>query len=110
MGYVSYGLAVLEVQRADSGFRPIMSGQGSFVMVPIHEFGTEAQKQKFLTKLASGEWIGCFGLTEPNAGSDPGGMLTRAKKVDGGFELSGTKSWISNSPIADVFIVWAKDE
>jgi len=110
MGYVSYGLAAREVERVDSGFRSMMSVQGSLVMVPIHEFGTEAQKQKFLPKLASGEWIGCFGLTEPNAGSDPGGMTTRAKKVDGGFELSGTKSWISNSPIADVFIVWAKDD
>ena len=110
MGYVSYGLAAREVERVDSGFRSMMSVQGSLVMVPIHEFGTEAQKQKFLPKLASGEWIGCFGLTEPNAGSDPGGMTTRAKKADGGFELSGTKSWISNSPIADVFIVWAKDD
>jgi len=110
MGYVSYGLAAREVERVDSGFRSMMSVQGSLVMVPIHEFGTEAQKQKFLPKLASGEWIGCFGLTEPNAGSDPGGMTTRAKKVDGGFELSGNKSWISNSPIADVFIVWAKDD
>jgi glutaryl-CoA dehydrogenase len=110
MGYVSYGLAAREVERVDSGFRSMMSVQGSLVMVPIHEFGTEAQKQKFLPKLATGEWIGCFGLTEPNFGSDPGGMLSRAKKVDGGFELTGTKSWISNSPIADVFIVWAKDE
>jgi glutaryl-CoA dehydrogenase len=109
MGYVSYGLAAREVERVDSGFRSMMSVQGSLVMVPIHEFGTEAQKQKYLPKLATGEWIGCFGLTEPNFGSDPGGMLSRAKKVDGGFELSGTKSWISNSPIADVFIVWAKD-
>ena len=110
MGYVSYGLAAREVERVDSGFRSMMSVQGSLVMVPIYEFGTEAQKQKFLPRLATGEWIGCFGLTEPNFGSDPGGMLSRAKKVDGGFELSGTKSWISNSPIADVFIVWAKDE
>jgi glutaryl-CoA dehydrogenase len=109
MGYVAYGLAAREVERVDSGFRSMMSVQGSLVMVPIHEFGTEAQKQKFLPKLATGEWIGCFGLTEPNFGSDPGGMLSRAVKVDGGFELSGTKSWISNSPIADVFIVWAKD-
>ena len=92
------------------GFRSMMSVQGSLVMVPIHEFGTEAQKQKFLPKLATGEFIGCFGLTEPGYGSDPGGMTTRAKKVDGGYSLTGTKSWISNSPIADVFIIWAKDD
>ncbi|MGD9905339.1 MAG: acyl-CoA dehydrogenase [Vicinamibacterales bacterium] len=110
MGYVSYGLVAREVERVDSGFRSMMSVQGSLVMVPINEFGTEAQKRKFLPKLATGEWIGCFGLTEPNAGSDPGSMTTRAKTVDGGYALTGTKAWISNSPIADVFIVWAKDD
>ena len=110
MGYVSYGLVAREVERVDSGFRSMMSVQGSLVMVPINEFGTEAQKRKFLPKLATGEWIGCFGLTEPNSGSDPGSMTTRAKKVDGGYALTGTKAWISNSPIADVFIVWAKDD
>ena len=110
MSYVSYGLVAREIERVDSGFRSMMSVQGSLVMVPINEFGTEALKQKFLPKLASGEWIGCFGLTEPNAGSDPGSMMTRAKKVDGGYALTGTKAWISNSPIADVFIVWAKDD
>ncbi len=110
MGYVSYGLVAREIERVDSGFRSMMSVQGSLVMVPINAFGTEAQKQKYLPKLAKGEWIGCFGLTEPNAGSDPGGMTTRAKKVDGGWAITGTKAWISNSPIADVFIVWAKDD
>jgi glutaryl-CoA dehydrogenase len=110
MNYVSYGLVAREVERVDSGFRSMMSVQGSLVMVPINEFGTEAQKQKFLPKLATGEWIGCFGLTEPNFGSDPGGMITRARRADGGYVLNGTKAWISNSPIADVFIVWAKDE
>jgi glutaryl-CoA dehydrogenase len=110
MSYVSYGLVAREVERIDSGFRSMMSVQGSLVMVPIYEFGTEAQKRKFLPKLATGEWIGCFGLTEPNFGSDPGGMITRARKVDGGYALTGTKAWISNSPIADVFIVWAKDD
>ena len=110
MGYVSYGLVAREVERVDSGFRSMMSVQGSLVMVPINAFGTEAQKRKYLPKLATGEWIGCFGLTEPNFGSDPGGMITRAKKVDGGYLLNGTKAWISNSPIADVFIVWAKDD
>jgi glutaryl-CoA dehydrogenase len=110
LGYVSYGLVAREVERIDSGFRSMMSVQGSLVMVPINEFGTEAQKKKYLPKLATGEWIGCFGLTEPNHGSDPGGMTTRAKKVDGGFLLTGTKSWITSSPIADVFIVWAKDD
>ena len=110
MGSVSYGLVAREVERVDSGFRSMMSVQGSLVMVPINAFGTEAQKQKYLPKLATGEWIGCFGLTEPNFGSDPGGMITRAKKVDGGYLLNGTKAWISNSPIADVFIVWAKDD
>ena len=110
LGYVSYGLVAREVERVDSGFRSMMSVQGSLVMVPINEFGTEAQKRKFLPKLATGEWIGCFGLTEPNHGSDPGGMTSRARRVDGGFLLDGTKSWITNSPIADVFIVWAKDD
>jgi len=110
MGYVSYGLVAREVERVDSGFRSMMSVQGSLVMVPINAFGTEAQKQKYLPKLATGEWIGCFGLTEPNFGSDPGGMITRSKKVDGGYVINGTKAWISNSPIADVFIVWAKDD
>jgi glutaryl-CoA dehydrogenase len=110
MGYVSYGLVAREVERVDSGFRSMMSVQGSLVMVPINEFGTESLKQKFLPKLATGEWVGCFGLTEPNAGSDPGSMATRATKVDGGYALTGTKAWISNSPIADVFIVWAKDD
>jgi glutaryl-CoA dehydrogenase len=110
MNYVSYGLIAREIERVDSGFRSMMSVQGSLVMVPINEFGTEAQKQKFLPKLATGEYIGCFGLTEPGHGSDPGGMLTRAKKVDGGYSLTGSKSWISNSPIADVFIIWAKDD
>jgi len=110
LNYVSYGLVARELERIDSGFRSMMSVQGSLVMVPINEFGTEAQKQKFLPKLVTGEWIGCFGLTEPNHGSDPGGMTTRAKKVDGGFSLTGTKSWITSSPVADVFIVWAKDD
>jgi glutaryl-CoA dehydrogenase len=110
MSYVSYGLVAREVERVDSGFRSMMSVQGSLVMVPINAFGTEVQKMKYLPKLASGEWIGCFGLTEPNFGSDPGGMITRASRVDGGFALNGTKAWISNSPIADVFIVWAKDD
>jgi glutaryl-CoA dehydrogenase len=110
LGYVAYGLVAREVERVDSGFRSMMSVQGSLVMVPINEFGTEAQKQKYLPKLATGEWIGCFGLTEPGYGSDPGGMVTRAKKVDGGYQISGAKTWITNSPIADVFIVWAKDD
>jgi glutaryl-CoA dehydrogenase len=110
LNYVSYGLIAREVERVDSGYRSMMSVQSSLVMVPINEFGTDAQKQKYLPKLATGEWIGCFGLTEPNAGSDPASMTTRAKKVDGGFSLSGQKTWISNSPIADVFVVWAKLE
>jgi glutaryl-CoA dehydrogenase len=110
LNYVSYGLVARELERVDSGFRSMMSVQGSLVMLPIHEFGTEDQKRKFLPRLATGEWIGCFGLSEPNHGSDPGGMTTRATAVDGGFVLSGTKSWISNSPIADVFVVWAKDD
>jgi glutaryl-CoA dehydrogenase len=110
LNYVSYGLVAREVERVDSGYRSMMSVQHSLVMVPINEFGTEAQKQKYLPKLATGEWIGCFGLTEPGHGSDPGGMTTRAKKAPGGYRLTGTKSWITASPVADVFIVWAKDE
>jgi glutaryl-CoA dehydrogenase len=110
LNYVSYGLIAREVERVDSGYRSMMSVQSSLVMVPINEFGSDAQKQKYLPKLASGEWIGCFGLTEPNHGSDPGSMVTRAKKVPGGFSLSGSKIWISNSPIADVFVVWAKND
>ena len=108
--YVSYGLVAREVEKIDSGYRSMMSVQSSLVMHPINAFGSEEQKQKFLPKLASGDFIGCFGLTEPDAGSDPGGMKTTAKKVDGGYELSGSKMWISNSPIADVFIVWAKSD
>jgi glutaryl-CoA dehydrogenase len=104
MNYVCYGLVAREVERVDSGYRSMMSVQSSLVMVPINEFGTEAQKQKYLPKLARGEWIGCFGLTEPNHGSDPGSMITRAKKVAGGYSLSGSKMWITNSPIADVFV------
>jgi glutaryl-CoA dehydrogenase len=108
LNYVSYGLIAREVERVDSGYRSMMSVQSSLVMLPIHDFGTEAQRRKYLPKLASGEWIGCFGLTEPNHGSDPGSMDTRAKRVDGGWLVSGAKMWISNSPIADVFVVWAK--
>jgi glutaryl-CoA dehydrogenase len=110
LNYVCYGLVAREVERVDSGYRSMMSVQSSLVMVPINEFGSEAQKQKYLPKLATGEWIGCFGLTEPNHGSDPGSMITRARKVDGGYKLSGAKMWITNSPIADVFVVWAKDD
>jgi glutaryl-CoA dehydrogenase len=110
LNYVSYGLIAREVERVDSGYRSMMSVQSSLVMVPIYQFGTEAQRKKFLPKLATGEWIGCFGLTEPNHGSDPGSMQSRAKKVSGGYSLTGTKTWISNSPIANVFVVWAKDE
>src|SRR4029453_3618899 len=110
LGYVSYGLVAREVERVDSGFRSMMSVQGSLVLRPINEYGTSVQKDKCIPKLATGEWIGCFGLTEPNFGSDPGGMITRARKVAGGYALTGTKSWITNSPIADVFIVWAKDD
>ena len=108
LNYVSYGLIAREVERVDSGYRSMMSVQSSLVMVPIFEFGSEEQRRKYLPKLASGEWIGCFGLTEPNHGSDPGSMETRAKAVPGGYELTGSKMWISNSPIADVFVVWAK--
>jgi glutaryl-CoA dehydrogenase len=109
LNYVSYGLIAREVERVDSGYRSMMSVQSSLVMLPIYEFGTEVQRKKYLPKLATGEWIGCFGLTEPNHGSDPGSMQTRAKKVSGGYSLTGTKMWISNSPIADVFVVWAKE-
>jgi glutaryl-CoA dehydrogenase len=110
LGYVSYGLVAREIERVDSGYRSMMSVQGSLVITPIHEFGTPALKQKCIPRLATGEWIGCFGLTEPNHGSDPGGMLSRATRAPGGYVLTGTKSWITNSPIADVFVVWAKDE
>ena len=110
LNYVCYGLVAREVERVDSGYRSMMSVQSSLVMVPIFEFGTEGQRQKYLPKLASGAWVGCFGLTEPNHGSDPGSMVTRAKKVAGGYSLTGSKMWISNSPIADVFVVWAKDD
>lgn len=110
VSYVSYGLVAREVERVDSGYRSAMSVQSSLVMYPIAEFGSEAQKQKYLPKLATGEWIGCFGLTEPNSGSDPASMTTTAKKVAGGYKLTGAKMWITNSPIADVFIVWAKNQ
>jgi len=110
VNYVSYGLVAREVERVDSGYRSAMSVQSSLVMYPIHAYGTAAQHEKYLPKLATGEWVGCFGLTEPDAGSNPAGMKTRAKKVDGGYRLSGAKMWITNSPIADVFVVWAKTE
>ena len=110
LNYVSYGLVAREVERVDSGFRSMMSVQSSLVMLPIHEFGSEQQKQRYLPRLARGESIGCFGLTEPNHGSDPGSMETRARAVDGGYRISGNKTWITNSPIADVFIIWAKDD
>ena len=110
LSYVSYGLIAREIERVDSGYRSMMSVQSSLVMLPIYEFGTEAQRQKYLPRLATGEWIGCFGLTEPDHGSDAGAMLTRAKKVAGGYQLSGAKMWISNAPIADVLVVWAKDD
>ncbi|WP_339877990.1 acyl-CoA dehydrogenase [Pseudidiomarina gelatinasegens] len=108
VNHVCYGLVAREVERVDSGYRSAMSVQSSLVMHPIHAYGTEAQRMKYLPKLASGEWVGCFGLTEPDAGSDPAGMRTTATKVDGGYVLKGTKMWITNSPIADVFVVWAK--
>jgi glutaryl-CoA dehydrogenase len=108
--YVSYGLVAREIERVDSGYRSMMSVQSSLVMYPIYAYGSEEQRQAYLPKLARGEWIGCFGLTEPDAGSDPGGMTTRAVKVDGGYRLNGTKTWISNAPIADVFVVWAKSD
>jgi len=109
LSYVAYGLIAREVERVDSGYRSMMSVQSSLVMLPIFEFGTEGQRQKYLPKLAIGEWIGCFGLTEPDHGSDPASMASRAQKVKGGYQLSGNKMWISNSPIADVFVVWAKE-
>jgi len=108
--YISYGLVAREIERADSGYRSMMSVQSSLVMYPIYAYGTEAQREKYLPKLATGEWIGCFGLTEPDHGSDPGSMVTRARSVEGGYSLSGAKMWISNSPIADVFVVWAKTD
>lgn len=110
MNYVCYGLIAREIEAVDSGYRSMMSVQSSLVMHPINTFGSESQKEKYLPKLASGEWIGCFGLTEPDHGSDPGGMNTRAKTVAGGYSVSGAKNWISNSPISDVFIVWAKED
>ena len=110
LGYISYGLVAREIERVDSGYRSMMSVQSSLVMHPIYAYGDEAQREKYLPKLASGEWIGCFGLTEPDHGSDPGGMKTRARSVDGGYALSGAKMWITNSPIADVFVVWAKND
>ncbi|MBS7813435.1 acyl-CoA dehydrogenase [Roseococcus pinisoli] len=110
VSYVAYGLMSREVERVDSGYRSAFSVQSSLVMFPIHAYGSEAQRQKFLPKLRTGEWVGCFGLTEPDAGSDPNSMRTRAKKVDGGWVVSGSKTWITNSPIADVCVVWAKDD
>jgi len=109
-GYVSYGLIAREVERVDSGYRSMMSVQSSLVMYPIYAYGSEEQRQKYLPDLATGQKIGCFGLTEPDAGSDPGGMKTRAEKIDGGYRLTGSKMWISNAPIADVFVVWAKSD
>ncbi len=110
VNYVSYGLIAREVERVDSGYRSAMSVQSSLVMYPIYEFGAEAQRRKYLPRLASGEWVGCFGLTEPDHGSDPGGMTTRATAAPGGWRLNGAKTWITNAPIADVFVVWAKTE
>ncbi|MEP9402490.1 acyl-CoA dehydrogenase [Sphingomonas sp. VNH70] len=110
LGYVAYGLVAREVEAVDSGYRSAMSVQSSLVMHPINAYGSEAQRRKYLPKLASGEWVGCFGLTEPDAGSDPAGMRTRAEAVDGGYRISGSKMWITNSPIADVFVVWAKSD
>ena len=109
-GYVTYGLVAREIERVDSGYRSMMSVQSSLVMYPIHAYGTDAQRQKYLPKLASGNWIGCFGLTEPDAGSDPAGMKTTATKTEDGYVLNGAKMWISNSPIADVFVIWAKSD
>ena len=110
LSHVAYGLVAREVERVDSGYRSAMSVQSSLVMHPIYAYGTDAQRDKYLPKLATGEWVGCFGLTEPDAGSDPAGMKTRARKVDGGWTLNGSKMWITNSPIADVCVVWAKDD
>ncbi len=108
--YVAYGLIAREIEKVDSGYRSMMSVQSSLVMYPIHAYGSEEQKHKYLPGLARGELIGCFGLTEPDAGSDPGGMITRAEKVQGGYRISGGKTWISNAPIADVFVIWAKSD
>jgi glutaryl-CoA dehydrogenase len=108
--YVAYGLVAREVERVDSGYRSMMSVQSSLVMYPIYAYGSEEQRRKYLPKLATGEWVGCFGLTEPDAGSDPGGMRTRAEKIDGGYRISGSKTWISNAPFADVFVIWAKSD
>ena len=110
VSYVAYGLIAREIERVDSGYRSAFSVQSSLVMYPIYAFGSEAQKDRYLPKLRTGEWVGCFGLTEPDAGSNPASMRTRARKVDGGYSLSGSKTWISNSPVADVFVVWAKDD
>ena len=110
VNHVAYGLIAREVERVDSGYRSVMSVQSSLVMYPIHTYGTEAQRERWIPRLATGEIVGCFGLTEPNHGSDPGGMQTRARKVDGGWRLSGSKTWITNAPIADIFVVWAKDD
>jgi glutaryl-CoA dehydrogenase len=110
VNYVAYGLVAREIERIDSGFRSMLSVQSSLVMYPIYTYGTEAQRERYLPRLATGEWVGCFGLTEPDHGSDPGGMKTRARAVDGGYRLSGNKTWITNSPIADVFVIWAKDD
>ena len=110
LNYVCYGLMTREVERVDSSYRSAMSVQSSLVMYPIYAYGSELQREKFLPRLATGEWVGCFGLTEPDYGSDPGGMKTRAHRADGGYHLSGTKTWITNAPIADVFVVWAKDD
>ena len=110
MDYISYGLVAREIERVDSGYRSMMSVQSSLVMYPIYAFGSETQRENYLPKLASGEFIGCFGLTEPDYGSDPGGMVTRARSTDGGYLLNGTKTWISNSPFADIFVVWAKTD
>ncbi|MBP2296832.1 acyl-CoA dehydrogenase [Azospirillum rugosum] len=110
VNYVSYGLVAREVERVDSGYRSAMSVQSSLVMHPIHAYGSEAQREKYLPKLAAGEWVGCFGLTEPDAGSDPAGMKTRARSADGGYILTGSKMWITNAPISDVFVVWAKND
>ncbi|HJV92990.1 MAG TPA: acyl-CoA dehydrogenase family protein, partial [Azonexus sp.] len=110
LNYVSYGLVAREIERVDSGYRSMMSVQSSLVMVPIYRFGSEEQRQKYLPKLGSGKLIGCFGLTEPNSGSDPASLATRARSVPGGWKLSGSKMWITNAPIADVFVVWAKDD